>query len=191
MKTPKERNGKMSNYELAMREEMHSALTKILNKVQAETGTNSLSNQEPDRWLSAAAVIMAGGKPFDIRKQFGMHQHTANAIYGIVSTSEDAVRFREQRAQQLAAQIANEATLSDQITENLLYTPEGQQKVKEAGFKELQNAALSQKLLHEQFDRVTGNNVQRIEVKHITTPEEAMSLIDSLPEADVEEVTDI
>jgi hypothetical protein len=34
----------------------------------------------------------------------------------------------------------------------------------------------------EAFDRVTGNNVQRIEVKHVTTPEEAMALIDNLPE---------
>ena len=183
------RNGKMGNNELAMREEMHSALTKILNKVQAETGTNSLSNQEPERWLAAAAVIMAGGKPFDIRKQFGMHQHTANAIYGIVSTSEDAVRFREQRAQQLAYQAANTAGLQDKILENLM--DEDNKSYKDYGPKELQQLALAQKLSHEQFDRVTGNNVQRIEVKHITTPEEAMSLIDSLPEADVEEVTDV
>jgi len=33
--------------------------------------------------------------------------------------------------------------------------------------------------------------VQKIEVRHITTPEEAQDLINSLPEADVEEVMDI
>jgi len=178
----------MSN-ELAIREEMHNALTKILNKVQSETGTQSLANKDPKRWTEAAAVIMAGGKPFDLRKKFGMHQYTANDIYGIVSTSEDAVKFREQRAQQLAYQAANTATLQDKILENLM--DEKNEAYKEYGPKELQQLALAQKLSHEQFDRVTGNNVQRIEVKHITTPEEAMSLIDSLPEADVEEVTDI
>ena len=50
------------------------------------------------------------------------------------------------------------------------------------------NLAVAQEKLHRTFDNVTGNNIQKIEVRHITTPEEAMSLIDSLPEAEVIDV---
>ena len=50
------------------------------------------------------------------------------------------------------------------------------------------NLAVAQEKLHRTFDNVTGNNVQKIEVRHITTPEEAMSLIDALPEAEVIDV---
>ena len=50
------------------------------------------------------------------------------------------------------------------------------------------NLAVAQEKLHRTFDNVTGNNVQTIEVRHITTPEEAMSLIDALPEAEVIDV---
>jgi hypothetical protein len=61
-------------------------------------------------------------------------------------------------------------------------------KIREMGPKEIQLLSIASKVDMESFDRITGNNVQRIEVKHITTPEEAMKLIEELPSIEVEEV---
>lgn len=177
-------------HELVLRKEMHEALTTILTREQENNHPNSLANANPEKWMEAASMIMMGGRPFDLRRKLGMFNGTANQIYGLISTTDEAKVFRKERASQLAYQTANTADLQDKIIENLL-SDESEEAVKAMGPKELQQLALAQKLSHEQFERVTGNNVQKIEVRHITTPEEAMSMIDALPEADVEEVTDV
>ena len=178
------------NHDLILRKEMHEATAELLAKEQEGTNSYSLANQNPQRWLEAAAICMAGGKPYDLRKKLGMHNDTANRIFGLVTTSDEAKVFRRERTSQLAYQTANTAQLADRILENLL-SDESEDTVKAFGPKELQQLAIAQKVAHEQFERLTGNNVQKIEVRHITTPEEAQSMIDSLPEADVEGVTDI
>ena len=82
--------------------------------------------------------------------------------------------------------------IGDKIAATFLDGSEAAQaKIDSAETKDLTNLALAQEKLYRTFSNVTGNNVQKIEVRHITTPEEAQDLINSLPEADVEEVTDI
>ena len=177
-------------HEIVLRKEMQDALTTILAQEQDSGYYTSLANTNPEKWMKAAAVIMAGGRPFDLRRDMGMNQQTANKLYGLISTTDEAKLFRKERASQLAYQTANTAELQDKIIENLL-SDESEEAIRAMGPKELQQLALAQKLSHEQFERITGNNVQKIEVRHITTPEEAQSMIDSLPEADVEGVMDV
>ena len=181
---------KEPTHELVLRKEMHDALSTILASEQENNHPAALANQNPEKWMEAAAIIMMGGRPFDLRRKLGMFAGTANKLYGLISTTDEAKLFRKERASQLAYQTANTAELQDRIVENLL-SDESEDAVRAMGPKELQQLALAQKLSHEQFERITGNNVQKIEVRHITTPEEAQSMIDSLPEADVEGVVDV
>ena len=174
-------------HEIVLRKEMHDCLTTLLQQEQENGHYACLANSNPEKWMEAAAIIMAGGRPFDLRKKLGMFRVTANKLYGLISTTDEAKLFRKERASQLAYQAANTAELQDKIIENLL-SDESEDAIKAMGPKELQQLSLAQKLSHEQFERVTGNNVQKIEVRHITTPEEAMSLIDALPEAEVIDV---
>lgn len=173
-----------------MRQELQEAVGTLLIKAQNESNPHALANVNPGKWMIAASRVLCGAKPFDLRRDIGFHHDLANSIYGFVSTHDDSQKFRLERARQLAYQAANTAELQDKIIAHLT-SDEAADRVKEFGPKELQQLALAQKLSQEQFDRVTGNNVQKIEVRHITTPEEAMSLIDSLPEADVEEVLNV
>ena len=92
----------------------------------------------------------------------------------------------------LANTIEDISLIGDKIAATFLDGSEAAQaKIDAAETKDLTNLALAQEKLYRTFSNVTGNNVQRIEVKHITTPEEAQDLINSLPEADVEEVMDV
>jgi hypothetical protein len=94
--------------------------------------------------------------------------------------------FRQERAIQLASTIDEINSIGEKIAASYLDgSPEAEEKIKKAETKDLANLAVAQEKLHRTFDNVTGNNIQKIEVRHITTPEEAMSLIDSLPEAEV------
>ena len=178
------------NHDIVLRKEMKDALSSILEKEQETSYYSALCNTSPERWMQGASIIMAGGKPNDLRKKMGMNSDTANRLYGLVSTCDEAKLFRKERISQLAYQTANVANLQDKVLENLL-SDEGEASLKEMGPLQLQQLALAQKLSHEQFERISGNNKQVIEVRHITTPEEAQSMIDSLPEADVEGVVDV
>ena len=180
--------GNLDETQLSMlKHEMKEAASTLLAQEQVIHGANAMPNANPEKWMEAAMIFMAGGKPFDARKQLGMHSSTASRIYGLIMTSGEAERFRKERTMQIAAHSADLHEIGEQITANLL-SDEGRARLKEMGPKELQQLAVAQKLSGEEFSRLTGNNVQRIEVRHITTPEEAMSLIDALPEADVIDV---
>ena len=145
-----------------LKDRMRDALAPMLAMEQERTAKNSLANNNPQRWLAAASIYLAG---------------------------DEARAFRQERAMQLASTIDEISSIGEKIAASYLDgSAEAEEKIKKAETKDLANLAVAQEKLHRTFDNVTGNNVQKIEVRHITTPEEAMSLIDALPEAEIIDV---
>lgn len=168
------------------------ALSRILQEEQERASSpNVLCLSKPEKWLEAASMFISGASIHEVRQAMGLHHDIAKRINGVVKTSDEAALFRRERAIQLTNTIEDISSIGEKIAESFLDgSDNAKAKIAAAETKDLTNLALAQEKLHRTFDNVTGNNVQRIEVKHITTPEEAMSLIDSLPEADVIDVTD-
>jgi len=168
---------------------MRDALAPMLANEQEKTAKNSLSNNNPERWLSAASMFLAGSSIHEVKKTLDMHHYIARRINGVVKASDEARLFRQERAIQLVSTIDEISSIGEKIAASYLDGSEdAEEKIKKAETKDLANLAVAQEKLHRTFDNVTGNNVQKIEVRHITTPEEAMSLIDALPEAEVIDV---
>jgi hypothetical protein len=164
----------------------------LLIEAQNSSHYNSLSNADPERWTKAAALLLQGVSQKKTAKEAKIDRTTAKDIQAMVLTHGDAVVFRREKAKQLAVKASSIAELEDKILGNLLDgSDESEERIKEYGPKELQLLSVAGKVDMEAFDRVTGNNVQRIEVKHVTTPEEAIDLINNLPEViDAEVVED-
>lgn len=180
----------MNSEELALHQEMKDVLSSILVQEQEISNGSHTCVKSPNKWMLGASIALSGGNLRAMRKDAGLDYYTAKRIYGLVMCHDEAKLFRKERAIQIAAHSAQLSEIGSAIAENIL-KPENADKLAEYGPKELQNIELASKLSMEQFDRVTGNNVQRIEVKHITTPQEAMDLIDSLPEAKEVEIIDL
>ena len=180
----------MASEELALKQELKDVLTEILLEEQENGPGNSPACCRPDDWLKAPSLALSGCSIREMRRQTGMGHYPCKRIHGLVMAHDEAKNFRKERAIQLASHSVQLSELEGKIVENLL-DPENEERVKEFGPKELQQLALAGKLSMESFDRVTGANVQRIEVTHKTTPEEARSLIDALTEAiDAEVIED-
>ena len=174
---------------IELKDRMRDALAPMLAMEQERTAKNSLANNNPQRWLAAASMFLAGSSMHDVKKELDMHHYIARRINGIVKTCDEARGFRQERAMQLASTIDEINSIGEKIASSYLDgSAEAEEKIKKAETKDLANLAVAQEKLHRTFDNVTGNNVQKIEVRHITTPEEAMSLIDALPEAEVIDV---
>ena len=172
-----------------LKDRMRDALAPMLAMEQERTAKNSLANNNPQRWLAAASMFLAGSSMHDVKKELDMHHYIARRINGIVKTCDEARVFRQERAMQLASTIDEISSIGEKIAASYLDgSAEAEEKIKKAETRDLANLAVAQEKLHRTFDNVTGNNVQKIEVRHITTPEEAMSLIDALPEAEVIDV---
>ena len=174
---------------IELKDRMRDALAPMLAMEQERTAKNSLANNNPQRWLAAASMFLAGSSMHDVKMELDMHHYIARRINGIVKTCDEARVFRQERAMQLASTIDEISSIGEKIAASYLDgSAEAKEKIKKAETKDLANLAVAQEKLHRTFDNVTGNNVQKIEVRHITTPEEAMSLIDALPEAEVIDV---
>jgi len=172
--------------QIDLKSRMRDALAPMLATEQEKTAKNSLPNNNPEKWLTAASLFLSGASVHEVKKTMTMNHHIAKRINGIVKASDDARVFRQERAIQLASTIDEINSIGEKIAASYLDgSPEAEEKIKKAETKDLANLAVAQEKLHRTFDNVTGNNIQKIEVRHITTPEEAMSLIDSLPEAEV------
>jgi len=175
--------------QLDLKTRMRDALAPMLASEQEKTAKNSLPNNKPEKWLTAASLFLSGASVHEVKKTMNLNHHIAKRINGIVKASDDARVFRQERAIQLASTIDEINSIGERIAASYLDgSPEAEEKIKKAETKDLANLAVAQEKLHRTFDNVTGNNIQKIEVRHITTPEEAMSLIDSLPEAEVIDV---
>ena len=175
--------------QIDLRTRMRDALAPMLVHEQEKTAKNSLPNNNPEKWLTAASLFLSGASVHEVKHTMKLNHHIAKRINGIVKASDEARLFREERAIQLASTIDEINSIGEKIAASYLDgSPEAEAKIKKAETKDLANLAVAQEKLHRTFDNVTGNNVQKIEVRHITTPEEAMSLIDSLPEAEVIDV---
>ena len=175
--------------QLDLKTRMRDALAPMLANEQEKTAKNSLPNNNPEKWLTAASLFLSGASVHEVKKTMNLNHHIAKRINGIVKASDDARVFRQERAIQLASTIDEINSIGEKIAASYLDgSPEALEKIKRAETKDLANLAVAQEKLHRTFDNVTGNNVQKIEVRHITTPEEAMSLIDALPEAEIIDV---
>jgi hypothetical protein len=171
---------------------MRNALGKLLLEEQERMAPHAIVNKDPERWLNAATMFLHGAGVFEVREKFNLHNDASRRINGLVKTSDECKLFMRERAMSLANTIEDISLIGDKIAATFLDGSEAAQaKIDAAETKDLTNLALAQEKLYRTFSNVTGNNVQKIEVRHITTPEEAQDLINSLPEADVEEVTDI
>ena len=176
---------------IELRDAMRDALSRILLEEQEKAVGNSLCTSNPERWMQAASMFMAGSSVYEVKNKLKMHHNIAKRINGVIKTSDEARLFRQERAIQLANTIDDISSIGERIAASFLDgSDEAEEKIRKAETKDLANLAVAQEKLHRTFDNVTGNNVQKIEVRHITTPEEAMSLIDSLPEADVVDIED-
>ena len=102
-------------------------------------------------------------------------------IQSAVLFHDEAKELKKNMAMNAASDIADAAELKGRILDNILSDPN---RVDELGTSEYKDLSVSQKLDSERLARLMGENVQRIEVKHVTTPDEARALIDSLPESD-------
>ena len=171
---------------------MHNALGKLLLEEQERMAPHAIVNKDPERWLNAATMFLHGAGVFEVREKFNLHNDASRRINGFVKTSEECKLFMRERAMSLANTIEDISLIGDKIAATFLDGSEAAQaKIDSAETKDLTNLALAQEKLYRTFSNVTGNNVQKIEVRHITTPEEAQDLINSLPEADVEGVMDV
>lgn len=169
--------------EISLPDHLREAIQPILLDEQKRTSNNSTSNVEPEKWTHAAALLLQGESQKKVSKITGLNRQTCRKIQGVVLTHGDAIAFRTEKAKQLANKAVAISELENKILDNLLDGSEqSEELIRSYGPKELQLLSVAGKVDMEAFDRVTGNNVQRIEVKHVTTPEEAMALIDNLPE---------
>jgi len=150
------------------------ALSNLLQEEQERMLPHAIVNKHPQRWMSAAAMFMQGAGVFEVRQKFNLHNDAARRINGLVKTSDECKLFMRERAMSLANTIEDISMIGDKIAATFLDGSEAAQaKIDAAETKDLTNLALAQEKLYRTFSNVTGNNVQRIEVKHITTPEEA------------------
>lgn len=169
--------------------ELRRALGVVLDDERKGRPPQALCNYDPESWLAVASKLVQGQSLLKTSKETGIDRGTCREIQAIVLTHEDAALFRQMKSRQLATKSMQIAELENKILDVLLDGSElSEERIREMGPKELQLLAIAGKVDIEAFDRITGNNVQRIEVKHITTPEEAMDLIDSLPSIEAEEV---
>jgi hypothetical protein len=169
--------------ELSLPDHLKDALQPLLIEAQGTSHYNSLSNADPERWTKAAALLLQGVSQKKAAALAGIDRSTAKDIQGMVLTHGDAVVFRREKAKQLATKAAAIAELEDKILGSLLDgSEESEEKIREYGPKEIQLLSVAGKVDMEAFDRVTGNTVQRVEVKNVSTPEQAIDLINNLPE---------
>lgn len=174
--------------------EMRVALVELLEEAQAMDGNNNaMSKVNPARWCEIAGHLMLGRSLTGVQKEMGVRWEALKRIHGQVFTSREAAKFRRERAMQIATQTVMEAELQHRIVENLLDdSAESLERIRTMGPRELQALSMSQTKAHETFDRVTGNNKQTIEVRHVdATPKNVMELINALPEAQVDEVVEL
>jgi len=178
--------------ELAMEKQeltlsMRQLLKDVLLKEQDDAHGNALVLQRPEKWMGVASMMINGCSLRSARKEYGMTYQAVKKIQESVLFHEGATELKKMLAASAARDISDAAELKESIMDQYMNDSE---KRAELTIKDYQLLSVSQKLDSERLLRFTGDNVQRIEVKHITTPEEAMSLIDSLPKAEVIDIDD-
>ena len=175
--------------QIELNDQMLKALTAILDSERAVRGKMALCHTRPNDWVRAASLLVQGISVLKVSKEVKIDRNTGYAIQGLVLTSDDSSLFRKMKSEQIAVKSMQVADLESKILDNLLDGSElSDARIRQMGPKEIQLLSIASKVDMESFDRITGNNVQRIEVKHITTPEEAMKLIEELPSVEIEEV---
>lgn len=159
---------------------MRSVLAGILADEQRNTEhMSALVHKKPEKWMYAAGELMQGGSLRSVRAKTGMNYRQVKEIQSAVLFHDEAKELKKNMAMNAASDIADAAELKGRILDNILSDPN---RVDELGTSEYKDLSVSQKLDSERLARLMGENVQRIEVKHVTTPDEARALIDSLPE---------
>lgn len=159
---------------------MRSVLAGILADEQSNAEhLGALVHKKPEKWMYAASELMQGASIRSLKIKTGMNHKQIKAIQSVVLFHDEAKELKKHMAMNAASDIADAAELKGRILDNILSDPD---RVNELGTSEYKDLSVSQKLDSERLARLMGDNVQRIEVKHVTTPDEARALIDSLPE---------
>ena len=128
---------------------MREALAPMLANEQEKTAKNSLSNNNPERWLSAASMFLAGSSVHEVKKTLDMHHYIARRINGVVKASDEARLFRQERAIQLVSTIDEISSIGEKIAASYLDgSEEAEEKIKKAETKDLANLAVAQEKLH-------------------------------------------
>jgi len=159
---------------------MRSVLAAILADEQNNAEhLGALVHKKPEKWMYAAGQLIQGSSIRSVRYKTGMNHKQVKEIQSAVLFHDEAKELKKHMAMGAANDIADAAELKGRILDNILSDPD---RVNELGTSEYKDLSVSQKLDSERLARLMGDNVQRIEVKHVATPEEARALIDSLPE---------
>ena len=105
---------------IELKDRMRDALAPMLAMEQERTAKNSLANNNPQRWLAAASMFLAGSSMHDVKKELDMHRYIARRINGIVKTCDEARVFRQERAMQLASTIDEISSIGEKIASSYL-----------------------------------------------------------------------
>ena len=74
--------------QLDLKTRMRDALAPMLANEQDKTAKNSLPNNNPEKWLTAASLFLSGASVHEVKKTMTLNHHIAKRINGIVKASD-------------------------------------------------------------------------------------------------------